>query len=79
MFTLITFDAQTESKVDGQGLPDVELLMLRCRPYYLPREFTSVFVADVYISPDRCGRQKNFQVMYLTTNFILEQKQRQKA
>ncbi len=26
--------------------------MLRCRPYYLPREFTSVFVAAVYIPPD---------------------------
>ena len=39
-------------KVDGQCLPDVEFLMLRCRPYYLPREFTSVFVVAVYILPD---------------------------
>lgn len=31
--------------------PDVEFLLLRCRPYYLPREFTAVFLAAVYIPP----------------------------
>ncbi|ONI45398.1 hypothetical protein AN641_04275 [Candidatus Epulonipiscioides gigas] len=39
-------------RVDGKCSPDVEFLLLRCRPYYLPREFTSVFVAAVYIPPD---------------------------
>ena len=29
--------------------PDVERLLLQCRPYYLPREFTAVFLATVYI------------------------------
>ncbi len=38
-------------KVDGRGSPDVEFLMLRCRPIYLPREFTSEYIA-VYIPPD---------------------------
>lgn len=31
--------------------PDLELLLLRCRPFYLPREFTCVFLAAVYIHP----------------------------
>ncbi len=39
-------------RVDGKCSPDVEFLLLRCQPYYLPREFTSVFVAAVYIPPD---------------------------
>ncbi len=39
-------------RVDGQCLPDVSFFMLRCWPYYLPREFTSVFVVAVYIPPD---------------------------
>lgn len=30
---------------------DVELLLLKCRPYYLPREFTAVYLAAVYIPP----------------------------
>ncbi len=38
-------------RVDGKCSPDVEFLLLRW-PYYLPREFISVFVAAVYIPPD---------------------------
>ena len=30
---------------------DLEFLLLRCRPFYLPREFTCVFLAAVYIHP----------------------------
>lgn len=32
--------------------PNVELIMVKCRPYYLPREFTSVIVTAVYTPPD---------------------------
>ncbi len=39
-------------KADGQCFPDWKFLTLRCRPYYLPREFTGVFVNVVYILPD---------------------------
>ncbi len=39
-------------RVDRKCSPDIEFLLLRCRPYYLPREFTSVFVAAVYIPLD---------------------------
>ncbi|XP_041841970.1 uncharacterized protein LOC121640325 [Melanotaenia boesemani] len=31
--------------------PNLELLTLKCRPYYLPREFTSVIISAVYIPP----------------------------
>lgn len=31
--------------------PDLEHLMIRCRPYYLPRQFTSVIISAVYIPP----------------------------
>ncbi|XP_053271643.1 uncharacterized protein LOC128429835 isoform X2 [Pleuronectes platessa] len=31
--------------------PDLEHLMIRCRPYYIPREFTSVVITAVYIPP----------------------------
>ena len=31
--------------------PEVEYLMISCRPHYLPREFSSVFFVAVYIPP----------------------------
>ena len=31
--------------------PEVEYLMITCRPHYLPREFSSVFFVAVYIPP----------------------------
>ncbi|KAI3363482.1 hypothetical protein L3Q82_012093 [Scortum barcoo] len=31
--------------------PDLEHLMIRCRPYYLPHEFTSVVMTAVYVPP----------------------------
>jgi hypothetical protein len=31
--------------------PDVEYLMISCRPHYLPREISSVFFVAVYIPP----------------------------
>uniref|UniRef100_A0A8C9VFB8 Reverse transcriptase domain-containing protein n=1 Tax=Scleropages formosus TaxID=113540 RepID=A0A8C9VFB8_SCLFO len=31
--------------------PDLEYLMLLCRPYWLPREFTAVIITAVYIPP----------------------------
>ncbi len=54
-------------KVDGQCFPDVKFWMVRCRPYYLPREFTSVFVAAVYVPPDT--NSKNVpQELYVVIN-----------
>ena len=32
--------------------PDVEYLTVRCRPFYLPREFTVIIITAVYIPPD---------------------------
>lgn len=31
--------------------PDLELLCINLPPYYLPREFTNIFVCAVYIPP----------------------------
>jgi hypothetical protein len=31
--------------------PEVEYLMISCRPHYLPRDFSSVFFVAVYIPP----------------------------
>ncbi|KAI4900722.1 hypothetical protein NFI96_009191 [Prochilodus magdalenae] len=36
---------------DRTAASDLEFLLLRCRPFYLPREFTCVFLAAVYIHP----------------------------
>jgi hypothetical protein len=32
-------------------LPEVEYLMISCRPHYLPREFSSIFFVAVYLPP----------------------------
>jgi len=32
--------------------PNVEFIMVKCRPYYLPRELTSIILTAVYIPPD---------------------------
>ncbi|KAK0136904.1 hypothetical protein N1851_026926 [Merluccius polli] len=31
--------------------PNLELLTIKCRPFYLPREFTSIIISAVYIPP----------------------------
>lgn len=37
--------------IERHCCPDLEFLLLKCRPFYLPREITAVFVAAVYIHP----------------------------
>lgn len=32
--------------------PDAEMLLLKCRPFYLPREFSVVYICAVYVPPD---------------------------
>lgn len=39
-------------KVDEQCMADVKDFMLKCQPFYLPREFTCVFSIAVHILPD---------------------------
>ncbi|XP_054631629.1 uncharacterized protein LOC129181035 [Dunckerocampus dactyliophorus] len=41
-------DVQTMEKHCSQ---DIELLMVKCRPFYLPREFSAVYLTAVYIPP----------------------------
>lgn len=33
--------------IERHCCPDLEFLMLKCRPFYLPREFSSVFITAV--------------------------------
>lgn len=33
-------------------LPDLEFLLLKCQPFYLPREFSVVYICAIYIPPD---------------------------
>lgn len=37
---------------ERQCSPNVEFLMVKCRPFYLPREFTSIILTAVYTPPD---------------------------
>lgn len=32
--------------------PDIEFLTIKCRPFYMPREFTTVIITAVYIPPN---------------------------
>ncbi len=54
-------------KADGQCFPDVKLLMLRYKLYYLPRDFTSIFVVAVYILPDENSKNA-LQELYEVSN-----------
>lgn len=38
--------------VDSQCFPNLEYVTVKCRPIYVPREFTVVMIAAVYIPPD---------------------------
>lgn len=38
--------------IDKHCSPDLELLAVKCRPFYLPREFSVAVVTAVYIPPD---------------------------
>ncbi len=38
--------------VDSHCSPDLEYVTVKCRPIYLPREFTVVMITAVYIPPD---------------------------
>ncbi len=37
--------------------PDVELLTVSARPYYLPREFTHVIIVTAYVPPRACAQE----------------------
>lgn len=38
--------------VDTYCSADLEFLIIKCRPFYLPREFTCIIAAAVYVPPD---------------------------
>ena len=38
--------------IESHCSPNLEYIMVKCRPFYLPREFTSTVVTAAYIPPD---------------------------
>lgn len=50
--------------------PHVELLAVGCRPYYLPREFSSVIVIVVYIPPSAHAKLATDAIHKVTTDLL---------
>ena len=53
--------------------PDIEVLSLSLRPYYLPREFTNIFLTLVYIPPD-ANKENAINILQQTTNRLSNNK-----
>ncbi|MBN3314622.1 C163A protein, partial [Atractosteus spatula] len=47
--------------------PALEFLIIKCRPFYLPWEFTSVIITAVYIAPDANGKEA-LEVLHIALN-----------
>ncbi|XP_055495637.1 uncharacterized protein LOC129699672 [Leucoraja erinacea] len=47
---------------------DLEYLMIKCRPFYLPREFTSTVITAVYVPPDANARLAMEELQAAITN-----------
>lgn len=45
--------------------PDIELLTVNCRPFYLPREFISIIITAVYMPPST-NTKEAMGVLYWT-------------
>ncbi|CDQ76805.1 unnamed protein product [Oncorhynchus mykiss] len=45
--------------------PDLEFLTIKCRPHYLPREFSSIIITAVYIPP-QADTSITLNKLYLT-------------
>jgi hypothetical protein len=46
-------------------LPEVEYLMINCRPHYLPREFSSIFFVAIYSPPQTdAGTETTLNELY---------------
>ena len=51
--------------VSSHCSPDIELLNVNCRPFYLPREFTLVSITAVYV-PSSADTKEDMKVLYQT-------------
>ena len=45
-------DRTSDSTISSHCSPDLEYVTVKCRPFYLPREFNVVIITAVYIPPD---------------------------
>lgn len=48
-----------------------ELMLLKCRPFYLPKEFTAVYICAVYIAPDANAKLALAQVYSSINNSLV--------
>ena len=49
--------------------PEVDYLMISCRPHYLPREFSSIFFVAVYLPPQtNTGTKLALNELYMATS-----------
>lgn len=48
---------------------DVGFLIIKCRPFYLPREFTSVTITDVYL-PSSANTKEAVSELYHSINML---------
>eukprot|EP00061_Rhincodon_typus_P009111 g32337.t1 len=53
----------------GYCSPDIEYLILKCRPYYLPCQFTCTILTVVY-APLHAEVKSEFDVVYNATNTL---------
>ena len=52
-------------EVSRYCLPEVEYLMISCRPHYLPIEFSSIFFIAIYLPPQtNAGTQTALNKLY---------------
>ncbi|KAK7929457.1 hypothetical protein WMY93_005852 [Mugilogobius chulae] len=57
--------------MDSLCSPEAELLLLKCRPFYLPREFAVVYICAVYIPPDANAKLALAQVSSSINNSLV--------
>lgn len=44
--------------------PLVELMIIKCRPFYLPREFTAILLVEEYIPSSSTNRNEALNKLY---------------
>ncbi|KAI4876751.1 hypothetical protein NFI96_007079, partial [Prochilodus magdalenae] len=56
----IQLDGLASFRADRDSALCVEFMVVRCRPFYLPREFTTVLIVSVYIPPGATAKAALF-------------------
>ncbi|KAK7901608.1 hypothetical protein WMY93_018377 [Mugilogobius chulae] len=67
----IELAGRTAYRADRTAESEAELLLLKCRPFYLPREFAVVYICAVYIPPDANAKLALAQVSSSINNSLV--------